>query len=230
MNASMRLGGPIAVGLCLTGGCAVGLAAHPLTDAQAAAMQPRPAPVAAQSIDGMTSVVVRVPIDAAPGHVWEQLAVRYGDVHRWSGPIADSGMEAGHVQGGQGAVRSCTLGPSSPVGKGETFSETIVHWDPEQRFFAAGVDNGFYPMRQVIQEYWVDARPDGGTVVTTQFSFDLSFPMGKGKRLVSRLRPQVVTSLLGLKHLVERGDAQQAQDADFLARTYPAVYDANGAG
>ncbi|MCH9686865.1 MAG: SRPBCC family protein [Deltaproteobacteria bacterium] len=178
----------------------------------------------------MTSLVVRVPIDAPPEQVWQQLAVRYGDVHQWSGPIADSGMEAGHTEGRSGAVRSCTLGPDSPIGKGETFSETILQWDPARRFFAAGVDDGFYPMRKVVQEYWVDAGPNGGTVVTTQFHFDLSFPMGKGTRLVSRLRPQVVTSLLGLKHLVERGDAQRAQDAQFLRRTYPAVYRDNEVG
>lgn len=211
-------------------GCAVGIDAHPLTDAQSAALKTRPAPRSAQSIPELTSLVVRVPIQAPVSRVWDQLAVRYGDVHEWSGPIEHSGLATGNTHGCQGAVRACTLGDNAPIGRGKTFSETIVEWDEERHFFVAGVNDGFYPMRRAVQEFWVEPSADGTTsVVTTQFHFDLSFPMGKGKGLVGKLKPQVVTSLLGLKHLLETGNGTQARDAEFLQAHYPAIYDANGA-
>lgn len=228
MNVGIHLGGPLVAVCCLLGGCAVGLDAHPLTDAQSAAISSRAAPDAPDPMPGMTSLVVSVPIDAPVEQVWERLAVRYGDVHQWSGPIEDSDFDHGHVEGARGAVRSCTLGDDSPVGKGETFEETILTWDPQRHYFVAGVDDGFYPMKRAVQEFWVDPSTQGGSIVTTQFHFDLSFPMGKGKGLLGRLKPQMVTSLLGLKHLVETGDSQQAQDSDFLAQAYPSVFDANG--
>ncbi len=220
---------PLALLAGASPGCAVGLDAHPLTDLQSAALRSRPAPRTADEVPKMTSLVVAVPIDASVETVWHRLAVRYGDVHDWSGPIEDSDFAPGHVQGGHGAVRSCKLGPTAPLGKGKSFSETILVWNDETHFFSAGVDDGFYPLRRVVQEYWVDADASGkGSVVTTQFHFDLAPPMGKGKGLVGRLKPQVVTSLLGLKHLIETGDAARSQDQAFLAETYRSVYSANG--
>ena len=209
--------------------CKVGLDAHPLTAAQTAAIAPRPAPTQPDEIEQLTSIVVKVPIDASPDDVWQTLAVGYGDVHKWSGPIEASSFKKGHVEGGDGCVRSCTLGQSSPIGKGKSFSETIIVWDPASRFFAAGVNDGFFPLRRVVQEFWVDeGEAPERSVVTTQFHYDLSPPMGKGKPLKKRLKPQLVTSLLGLKHLIETGNANEAQDADYLASTYPSVFDANG--
>lgn len=218
----------VLVAACLPG-CKVGIDAHPLSPAQAAALQSRDVPSSRESIEGFTSVLVHVPISAPADRVWARLAERYGDVHEWSGPIESSSFGEGHVEGSRGATRSCTLGPSSPLGKGETFQETIVAWDPAARYYAAAVNDGFYPLRRVVQEFWVRPTADGaGSVVTTQFHYDLAPPMGKGKGMRKRLKPQFVTSLLGLKHLIETGDGAQARDGDFLAKTYPSVFEENG--
>ncbi|MGH1340174.1 MAG: SRPBCC family protein [Nannocystales bacterium] len=210
-------------------GCKVGIDAHPLNPTQAAALQTRDAPTAREDVEGFTSILVRVPIAASPDHVWAQLGEHYGDVHQWSGPIEASGFTEGHVVGAQGATRSCTLGPSSPIGKGESFNETIVAWDPARHYYAAAVNDGFFPLRRVVQEYWVQPGPDGvGASVTTQFHYDLAPLMGKGKGMRKKLKPQLVTSLLGLKHLIETGNGEEARDGDFLAGAYPSMFEVNG--
>ncbi len=217
----------LGIGWVLGGaGCTVGLQAHPLSPGQREALGSRPVPAAEQQVAGLTTIRVAVPISAPAASVWDQLAVRYGDVHEWSGPIENSKFVDAEV-GRDGARRACTLGPNSPLGKGETFTETILVWDPEHRFFLAGVDDGFYPLRQVAQEFWVRQTPSGSEVVS-QFHYDMSFPMGRGRALRSKLKPQIVRSLLGLKHLVETGRSAEAQDPDFLVRQYPAVLRANG--
>lgn len=211
----------------LTGGCAVGLDRNPLTPEQLATLKSRPVPAQTRAADGMVAVMVRVPISAPPTEVWNRLAVQYGDVHQWSGTVEESEFREGASKGEQGAVRSCKLGDNSPIGKGEVFEETIFEWDPERRYFAAGVDDGFYPMKRAVQEFWVEAA-GSGSVVVTLFHFDLSFPMGKGNALLGKIKPQVVTSLLGLKHLIETGNSAQAQDSDYLRSAYPEVYTTNG--
>lgn len=214
--------------LSMLGACSVGLTNHPLSDAQQSHFASRSAPERPEAVEDMRTIVVSVPVSADATKVWNQLALGYRDVHHWSGSIVDSGHIAGTAEQGKGCARFCVLGEDSPLGAGERFRETIVAWDADKMYYAAGVDDGFFPMKRVVQEFWVVKTPTGARVVS-QFAFELRGAMASMMEddVVDKLRRPLVTSLMGLKHLVESGNRKQAQDAKFLERTYPKVFESN---
>lgn len=218
---------PLLAGLLLSG-CATGLAHYPLADTQKAVLVSRAAPRTdlQAAVPGMSTAWISVPVETPVEQAWQELAVRFGDIHKWSGPIADSSCNSSGGDGHWGATRSCTFGPAAPVGVGKSIFETVRGWDADRHYFEVEVDRSFFPMQQAVQEYWIEPTPTGSRV-TTALHFKVTPPLGVMVRL-PKMRRAMVQSILGFKHFVETGDATKAKDIPYVTAHYPDVFTANG--
>lgn len=164
---------------------------------------PRPLPDRPDEVEGLSTFRVQLHIDAPKAKVWKVLAVKFGEVDKWSPAIAKS-HQTTPGEGCEGAVRVC-----KPVGTNFTPIERLSKLQ-EGKYMQVVHEEKEGPFRTFIAEVWLEEDANG-TRLVADGHFRAKFPMSLFMRK-GMMKKQTLKQFIGLKHYIEIGETVNAKN------------------
>lgn len=178
-------------------------------------LTPRPLPVKPDEVEGLKTFRLQIHINAPKAKVWEVLAVKFGEIDKWSPAIAESHYTT-PGEGCEGAVRVC-----KPEGTNFTPVERLTKWQ-EGKYMQVVHEEKDGPFRAFIAESWLEEDATG-TKLTVDGHFRGKFPMNLFMG-IGMMKKQTLKQLIGLKHYIATGEAVNAKNFDQIAKRYSEVW------